>query len=249
MSVPDPPVSFSSSSAYIQCLDAKGAGWERPCILSPPTWPFRGSIHLLRAGDLAMECFRCCGHISWNLGLGQFSTKLGSLFFPSMWLWSRSLGRAMNSGGGLRRHKDWSWEAAHTKTDRSWGHSLSPASHVVCLRILPKCPGYDNLETAQVLCIWLCSGYSLGPALSPSTIFTWTLPIKHCWSGYNLILTEIHLWDAILTSHLESLLKENTSKIQHSSKGTKTSPSEAPSVHIRTCLENTYTDAKIRASS
>lgn len=99
MSVPDPPVSFSSSSVYIQCLDATGAGWERPCILSPPTWPFRGSIHLLRAGDVAMECFRCCGHISWNLCLEQFSTKIASFFFPRMWLWSRSLDRLWTQVG------------------------------------------------------------------------------------------------------------------------------------------------------
>lgn len=192
-SVPDPPVSFSSSSVYIQCLDATGAGWERPCILSPPTWPFRGSIHLLRAGDVAMECFRYCGHISWNFCLEQFSTKIGSVFFPSMWLWSRSLDMAMNSGEGLRRHKDWSWEVAHTKTDRSWRHSSSPASHVICLCILPKCPGYDNLETAQIQCIWLCSGYSLGPVCSPSTILSELYISNTVGLGYTLILTEIHL--------------------------------------------------------
>lgn len=200
-SVPDPPVSFSSSSAYIQCLDAKGAGWERPCILSPPTWPFRGSIHLLRAGDLAMECFRCCGHISWNLCLGQFSTKVGSLFFPSMWLWSRSLGMAINSGGGLHRHKGWSWEAAHTKTDRSWRHSLSPASHVVCLCILPKCPGYHNLELPKS-CVYDCAPaihwdqLSLLPPSLPELYLSNTVGRAIIWSWLRFTY-EMQSWQAI----------------------------------------------------
>lgn len=228
-------------------LGCKGAGWERPCILSPPTWPSRGSIHLLRAGDLAMEGFRCCGHTSWNLCLEQFSTKVGSLFFPSMWLWSTSEGMARSSGGRLRRHQDWAWEAAHTKTDRQ-----KLKARAVCPCILPKCPGYDNLETPQVPCIWLCSCYSLGSTCSTSTILSELYQSNTVGPGYKLILTEIHLWEVILTSHLESLLKENTSKSQHSYRGmdlTKMSPGEAPPVRIRTCLENTYTDSKIRASS
>lgn len=156
-----------------------------------------------------MECFRCCGHSSWNLCLKQFSTKAGSLFFPSMWLWSISLGIARSSGGELRRHKDWSWEAACTKTDRQkLKAQLVPASHAVCPCILPKCPGYDNIETPQVTWIWLCSRYSLGPACSPSTILSELYLSDTVGSVYNLILTEIHLWDVILTSHLESLLKE-----------------------------------------
>lgn len=211
-SVPDPPVSFSSSSVNIQCLDAKGAGWERPSILSPPTWPSRGSIHLLRTGDLAMECFRCCGHVGWNLCLEQLSTKGGSLFFSRTWLCSWSEGMARSSGGGLRRQKAWSWEAAHSKTDRQkLKAQLVPSITCclsVCLCILPKCAGYDNLETPQVPGIWLCSCCSLGPACSPSTVWSEPYLANTVGSGYNLILTEIHLWVVILTSHLESLLKE-----------------------------------------
>lgn len=158
-SVPDPPVSFSSSSAYIQCLDAKGAGWERPCILSPPTWPFRGSIHLLRAGDLAMECFQCCGHISWNLGLGQFSTKLGSLFFPSMWLWSRSLGRAMNSGGGLRRHKDWS-EKLLTRRQTEAEGTACPQHHMWSV-----CAFFRNAQAMTTLKLPKSCVYDCAPAI------------------------------------------------------------------------------------
>lgn len=181
-SVPDPPVSFSSSSAYIQCSDAKGAGWERPCILSPPTWPSRGSIHLLRAGDLAMEGFRCCGHTSWNLCLEQFSTKVGSLFFPSMWLWSTSEGMARSSGGGLRRHKDWAWEAAHMKTDRQKLKAQLAPSITCCLSMhspeMPRLWQPWNSPSPMYMTVF---PLFIGTSLLYFHHFVWTLPIKHCW--------------------------------------------------------------------
>jgi hypothetical protein len=62
-----------------------------------------------------------------------------------------------------------------------------------------------------------CSSCLLGPACSISVIQPEFYLLNTVSPACNLILAEIHMWDVIFTSHLESLLKK--CKSQHSSRG------------------------------